>query len=342
MTKVLVTLLTSSKLHFLKIAIECFEKQLPNNLDVKLIIVVNTLKEDYYQKVKNEIKEYKVVRTESNGRPGKGHNSLFKVFQNETDCDYLVPVDGDDFLFPPALRRIEQYIKYKPDALIFPYCDSINTEYPDNNISFPIKQKFYLFHRHFLARETIRELWLETNRSPFDKGIGKTNAGGRLCLISRKALKLNLHYGEDMKLYDDVHPFLQLFEAATIKKDYNIFLINDCDIYLYNKLNDAAASVNYKIEDRKAEQENFSKATKNKFLSIRNWRLDKVFNFLECDDDFTITDKVNFCKQLSDKLNTPDIKIKVENFELFKKIALKNNNEEMYNYYNNYFQNHDD
>ena len=341
MVKILITLLTSSKLDYLKQAIKCVEEQLCHNLDIKLIIVVNTLKENYYQKVKDEIKNYEIVRTKSNGRPGKGHNSLFEVFKKAKDCDYLVPVDGDDFLYPTALRNIEQYTKYKPDALVFPYCDSIKEDYPDNNLSFPIKQNFYLYHRHFLTRDKVKELWLQTNLSPFKKGINGTNAGGRLCLLSRKGLALNIHYGEDMKLFDDIHPFLQLFEAATLKNDYNIFLINDYNIYLYNKLNEDAASLHFKPEDRKEEEENFSKSVKNKFLSIRNWQLENTFNFLECDDGFTIDDKIKFCRKLADNLNTKDIKIKVENFALFKKHAIDTKNQKMFDCYNNYFQNHD-
>lgn len=338
--RILVTLLTSSKFNYLKLAIECVEQQLSNNLDVTLIIVVNTLKEEYYQKVKEEIKGHEVVRTESNGRPGKGHNSLFEVFRKGT-WDYLVPVDGDDFLYPTALRNIEQYIKYKPDALIFPYCDSIKELYPENNLSFPIKQKFYLYHRHFLSRKKVKSLWLDTNLSPFKKGVGGTNAGGRLCLISRKGLELNLHYGEDMKLFDDINPFLQLFEAATIQKDYNIFLVNDYNIYLYNRLNEDAASWHFKPEHKKKEQENFSKSIENKFLSIRNWQLENTFNFLECDDEFSMDDKITFCQKIADKLNPKDIKIKVKNFVLFKKYAIDQKNKEMFDYYNNFFINND-
>jgi hypothetical protein len=145
-----------------------------------------------------------------------------------------------------------------------------------------------------------------------------------------------------MKLFDDINPFLQLFEAATIQKNYNIFLLNDYNIYLYNRLNEDAASWHYKPEHRKKEEENFSKSVKNKFLSIRNWQLENTFNFLECDDGFTIDDKINFCKKIANKVNTKDIKIKVKNFALFKKYAIDNKNKEMFEYYNNYFQNHDD
>ena len=145
-----------------------------------------------------------------------------------------------------------------------------------------------------------------------------------------------------MKLYD--YASLQLFEAATIKKDYNIFLINDYNVYLYNRLNEDAASKNYgKLEkDRIMEEKNFRKSVENKFLCIRNWRLEDTFTFLECDDGFTMDDKVKFCRKIADELDCPDIKIKVKNFTLFKEYAKSTKNTEMLNFYDNYFQNYDD
>ena len=63
MVKLLVTLLTSSKLGYLKQAVKCVENQLSNNLEVTTFIVVNTLKDDYYKKVVETFKNYKIIRT---------------------------------------------------------------------------------------------------------------------------------------------------------------------------------------------------------------------------------------------------------------------------------------
>ena len=82
MTKLLITLLTSSNFTALKQAIISVENQKKTSkMHFKLVIVVNTLNDDYYMKVKQNIKKYQIIRTESNGAPGKGHNSLLRIFQ---------------------------------------------------------------------------------------------------------------------------------------------------------------------------------------------------------------------------------------------------------------------
>ena len=76
-------------------------------------------------------------------------------------------------------------------------------------------------------------------------------------------------------------------------------------------------------------------------MSIRNWQLENTFKFLECDDEFSMDDKITFCQKIADKINPKDIKIKVKNFVLFKKYAIDQKNKEMFDYYNNFFINND-
>ena len=106
----LVTLLTSSGIEFLIESVNSFRNQkgLGSDKDkFKLIIVVNTLNNDYYNLVMEKFKgDIEVIRTESNGKPGKGHNSLLELFKNKIEFDYLIPIDGDDFLYPFALKRL--------------------------------------------------------------------------------------------------------------------------------------------------------------------------------------------------------------------------------------------
>ena len=40
------------------------------------------------------------------------------VFKNHKQYDYLIPIDGDDFLYPYALHQLEKSLKYKPDILV--------------------------------------------------------------------------------------------------------------------------------------------------------------------------------------------------------------------------------
>ena len=80
--KLMLTLLTSNDLHGLKRLVCNVKYELINNgfFDLYPIIVVNTLSEDYYQEVLAEKFPFPVIRTESNGKPGKGKNSCFNIF----------------------------------------------------------------------------------------------------------------------------------------------------------------------------------------------------------------------------------------------------------------------
>ncbi len=123
MKKYLITILTSSDLDILKLTIDSALGQIYKNYD--LYIVVNTINNEYYSKVVNfcnknyDDKITKILETPSNGKPGKGHNSLLKIF-NEIDYEYLVICDGDDFLYPTALTRIDNLInKNNYDTIVF-------------------------------------------------------------------------------------------------------------------------------------------------------------------------------------------------------------------------------
>jgi hypothetical protein len=75
----------------------------------------------------------KIIRTESNGYPGKGHNSVLSIFRAENRYENLIMLDGDDFLFPHALERINNVKNAK-------HCDVItlagNTKIARTSTSF--------------------------------------------------------------------------------------------------------------------------------------------------------------------------------------------------------------
>ena len=77
--KVLSIILTSSKYKLLLRCIDSVIKQYPVNFDYDIVINVNTKNQEYFKKVSIEIpKIYNnliIIQTESNGYPGKGHNS---------------------------------------------------------------------------------------------------------------------------------------------------------------------------------------------------------------------------------------------------------------------------
>jgi len=121
--KLLITILTHHNLPALKRMVRSVEDQeAEENLSVEVIIVVNTINDDYWREIQNSELvlgqalsklSYKIIRTESNGKPGKGKNSCRALFL-ESDCDFLSQVDGDDFLYPTFVRSIWEHIEWHP------------------------------------------------------------------------------------------------------------------------------------------------------------------------------------------------------------------------------------
>ena len=112
--KLLLTLLTHHNLPSLKRLVKSAEHQYPDSyLEVETIIVVNTLSDEYYQSVLDEKFSFKVIRTDSNGKPGRGKNSCHGLFL-KSDADFVSQIDGDDLLYPTFVKSIAQHIKHYP------------------------------------------------------------------------------------------------------------------------------------------------------------------------------------------------------------------------------------
>lgn len=143
--KILLTLLTTHHIDKLE--------RLVNNVinlnpvkDVELypVIVVNTLKDSYYQEVLRKHFPYPVIRTESNGRAGKGKNSCAELFLN-SDCDFLSQIDGDDLLYPTYLESLWNHISHYPslDVLGVIPCDFVKRRPNGAGHQFKVKDKYH-------------------------------------------------------------------------------------------------------------------------------------------------------------------------------------------------------
>lgn len=109
--KFLTAVLTSGNLKLLGRALHSLESQ------DNVVIIVNTLDEDFFAELnRSEISTvYPIVRTESNGLPGKGHQSVLDYFLT-TDYTHLIKIDGDDFLLPGGHTAIRHTLCAKPDV----------------------------------------------------------------------------------------------------------------------------------------------------------------------------------------------------------------------------------
>lgn len=314
--KSLVLILTSSKIKLLKRCIESVELQQSVSFDYELKIVVNTLNEKYYEEVKQEITKYEVIRTESNGRPGRGHNSLYDVFREHPTFDYMFYIDGDDMFYPSAFRQYEIILKNNPktDLVHLMLNDNITFMKKPNLKSFKLKYNLKLYS----SGNEHKNWWkfLEV-KNPFKEEIQDCKTPTRILVVSRNVLSSNVKYSDNLKLYDDFLSFLTLSEAQ-LNNELNTLVITDSNIYLYNALNNH--SVSHIFKDIKYENRIFQEETKD-IIKIREWNLLKL-PFYECPvaTDFSIKEKIEFCKKY-----VVDYEINENMTELKKLIELKDN-----------------
>ncbi len=334
MKQLLISVLTSGKLELLRESVASVKNQLGTKIKYTIHINVNSLDEDYYEVVKNEFPTLTVFKTESNGKPGKGHNSNLKHFEKQKKFDLFLPLDGDDFLYPYTLKRLEYYLEYNPDILILPYNDMLNDKYPENCLSSVLDERCYFNFNNFV--DDMRENWIKQKKNPLKHNINATNTGGRLFLISKRGLKANLKYTETLGIYDDTVPFLTALEYNNLHNDLNIFILEDVDMYLYNKINTSSVSHTFDpIKETKPEEENFRKEVKHKFLSIRDYNLNQ-FKFLKTDaiPEFNALDKYNFARKVARNIGLEQKSNKnYDNYKLFISHAVKNKNADMLRIY---------
>lgn len=86
-----------------------------------MVVVINTLDDDYRSLAKDhcETNDIEYYITQSDGTPATGKNSVIKLFL-ESDQDYMVQIDGDDFLTPLGIKLYKQLsaIENPPDMVV--------------------------------------------------------------------------------------------------------------------------------------------------------------------------------------------------------------------------------
>ena len=251
MVKYLVGILCSSNIRLLK---ESFLSVINQNDfdDYEIMIIVNTLNEEFYQDVmyefgkNNYTKLRKIIRTESNGSPGKGHNSVLKIFYKDYRYDNLIMLDGDDFLFPNAIQRINNVRITENSDVISLYG---NTKILINNSNYhklknETHSSTYVYDLHFKYNvdecKNIHHLNEEYNTT--------LATPGRLLCINRKLLSKYIQlYDERMYIYDDFMMTVLLYKEDT-NPQFNITHLSDSYIYLYNAANEDSVSYQYTDE----------------------------------------------------------------------------------------------
>ena len=276
-SKFLVTILTSSNVEITYLCYESILNQLNHPMNYDIIIVVNSLDANFLEEIKLKFKDIDVniIQTESNGKPGKGHNSLFEIFENQKQYDYLIPIDGDDFLYPYALHQLSKIIeKSLPDLLVLQGNDILSW-FNDSTSSADI----YLNHCFYL----IKQDEYPDNKWRFNKDVVEKNSFNsnifitpiRLILCNRKIFNLNIdkYYCEKCKVLDDYLFFLH-FVRISLKSQLNAFIINSNHIYLYNDLSIQSVHNVYNLEQDYDYIKEYNADFDNiKNILLNNWNI---------------------------------------------------------------------
>jgi hypothetical protein len=306
--RILVAILTSSKPDLARLCYDSVASHSPTeNVKYDSVVIVNSIDTHHLEDVRAQMPPgTNIQETESNGKPGKGHNSVLRYFQQKPEYDYLVMVDGDDFLYPRALTRLNYYLQYEPDILFIAFHDILLSElYPkDSNIPFiTFRNKCCLSYN--VEALTVGE-WHRVKGAinPFNRDINHMNTYARPFAFSRKSVDSNLdiYYDENAALYDDFIVFLKAFELSNLRK-LNTYAAIDTNLYLYNATSlDAATKRYFSPENepaRKRENEYYQASIKNRFLTLKRWDLTR-FPLLELGQNSDPDDFLAKCKYVDD------------------------------------------
>jgi hypothetical protein len=275
--KFLITLLSSSNEKLLKLSYNTIINQYKHNLNYTIVIVVNTLDKSYFQKVQQEFENIniEIIETESNGKPGMGHNSLFKIFKSKTQYDYLISIDGDDFLYPYALHQLSKCfdVTENPDCVCIYGNDTIRDYQSDYDMSdIYITNHFYLRMGYNLPKKFSDSNMLF---NIFNYNINKKQVQTiiRFIMCSRNFINKNTFdlYCEKSHILDDYKFYLNYLDNV-LNKSINGLIINSDHIYLYNNINhNSISKVNH---DKFSIDYNIIENYKNDFIYL----LDKLGN----------------------------------------------------------------
>lgn len=249
MIKYVFFILTSINEKLLKVTYETVLHQKNHNIDYNIIIVVNSINPNYYHDVCQEFKniDVEIIETKSNGKPGAGHNSLIRLFHTKKQYDYMMMIDGDDFIYPYTLQRIQECFKKQQniDMLVLKSTDKlkyINQNDTDLfniylNHNFMIESKIYVDYKLYP--------WNNQHMNLSNMYTNSLCTPLRLFLLSRNIFNFITEplFHEECTLYDDYLLFLYFIQLSQ-NKNINTFIIPGKYIYIYNSINNNSQTHN--------------------------------------------------------------------------------------------------
>lgn len=196
------------------------------------LVVCNTLDADYSREALVVACAYgwDFAVTKSNGKPGKGKNSALELFSKlpNTEHDYLLLLDGDDFLYPTAFQQIHRLLLSQPDVVGLQTNDTIeNVVYPNMSCTQLADDKYlYSWFNQQQNLYALPQYWGKVDRS---RTLGEHSTPDRIILFSKDAANV-LRCSEELPVYED---YVLSLQAQYRMLMGHLVYINTATTYIY-------------------------------------------------------------------------------------------------------------
>jgi len=271
--KTLVAILTSGKLDKLR---RCIDSVLLQTEPSDVVVVINTLDDHYANLAFEEAAKYdiEVVITESNGKPGKGNNSLIKHFLS-TDYTHVIPVDGDDILLPTAVSRLTALVHSSAadvigliDGLVIMDNKQLPIETGLKSDGYVTKVLQYMDHNH---RRMFNLYFARIRRVSNEYG----NILNRFVILSRNAGSAVM-YDEQLAGAEDIKQGLclkLLHHAGKLK----YIVVRSEDIYLYDMSDESLLfNVFFKSDPNEELKQFWHDLSDDQINTLKSFRLECI------------------------------------------------------------------
>jgi glycosyltransferase involved in cell wall biosynthesis len=227
-------------------------------LEVSYSVIVNSVVGYYYEDVMKAVGvediTIPVINTSSNGRPGMGKNAGFDYMRENIEADYYMLLDGDDFLYPPALSILQEFMEAGYDLIAGQSQDQW------------INGKIHLSWEHTQPNNTVTH-----NRDllfPQIEGSCGTHSVDRIYAVSKDFLHKMPRFNEDLDLHED---FFFTVECTKMRMngDLNYMSMNTSFVYGYDM--DGQHQVDIFQSDKRLAQWNVDKflALSQKYIPVK-------------------------------------------------------------------------
>lgn len=331
-TKLMIGIPVSGQLYLLELLLETIQQQYKVLYEYEVIIILNTLNEEVINEFINKGFRYRYFITNSNGFPGVGHQSVIDTFMKLSEFTHLMIIDGDDFLYPTALK-----------VLPYPFPDILHIQ--SNDKIQPIdEQGIKLRYNLNLGTwgDNTDNYWINYNfANPYKTHISAQGTPTRMILISKKAIiKLKpvfpYLYFQNMILHDDYLCFLIATECQLNEKysDLNVIFTSNTYIYLYNKINDNSTTryskeYEYNYDDKVLKYYPYEFIHKNEwnFMKLKHTKTNIPINFNKIEFINNLLEKyVNYLLiEMQRLFNEKKYNNFINIYKQLKKIGYKNN-----------------